>query len=140
MTLDHGYQQFLSLVAKGRNMDMDKVQTVAEGRVFHGKEAQQLGLVDEIGTLEDAIASAAKMAKLEEYSASYIEKPRTLRDEMLGIFKGEVTSLLLRHTLSPSLAGQMAHLVAPVREFLLFNDPAGLYAHSLIQGASLLEP
>jgi len=140
MTLNHGYQQFLSLVATGRNMNMEQVETVAEGRVFHGKEAQKLGLVDKIGTLAEAIESAAKRAKIKDYSASYIEKPRTLRDEMLGFFKGEIVTALLRQTISQPLAQQMIHQTAPLRELLLFNDPAGMYAHSLIQGASLLEP
>lgn len=140
MTLDHGYQQFLSLVATGRNMKMEQVETVAEGRVFHGKEAQQLGLVDKIGTMAEAIESAANKAKIKDYSASYIEKPRTLRDEMLGFFKGDIVTALLRQMISQPLAQQMIHLTAPIRELLLFNDPSGLYAHSLIQGASLLEP
>jgi len=140
MTLDHGYRQFLSLVATGRNMSMDKVQIVAEGRVFIGTEAQQLGLVDKIGSLEDAIASAAKLAKVETYTASYIERPRTLSEEMLELFNGKVTAAVLPHLLSQPLAQQLARLAAPVKEFLLFNDPAGLYAHSLIQGQSLLEP
>jgi protease-4 len=140
MTLNHGYQQFLSLVAKGRNMNAEKVESIAEGRVFYGKEAQRLGLVDKIGTLADAIESAAKKAKIEEYSASYIEKPRTLRDEMLGIFKGDAAAALLRQTMSQPVARQLIQLTAPFREILLFNDPAGLYAHSLIQGPSLLEP
>ena len=140
MTLNHGYQQFLSLVAKGRNMNTEKVETIAEGRVFHGKEAKQLGLVDKIGTLADAIESAAERAKVKEYSASYIEKPRTLRDEMLGIFKGDAAAALLRQTMSQPVARQLMNLLAPFSEILLFNDPAGLYAHSLIQGPSLLEP
>ena len=140
ITLEHGYQQFLSLVAQGRQMDMERVQTVAGGRVFHGKEAQRLGLVDKIGTLEDAIRSTAKMAKIEDYSPIYIEKPRSFLDEMLGIFRGEVAATLLRQTISPSLAQQISHLAAPFQEILLFNDPAGLYAHSLIQGTSILEP
>jgi len=140
MTLEHGYQQFLSLVAKGRRMDMEKVQTVAGGRVFHGKEAQQLGLVDKIGTLEDAIKSAAQMAKIENYSAIYIEKPRSFLDEIRGIFNGQVVTTLLRQTMSRPLVQQIAQLTAPFRELLLFNDPAGLYAHSLIQGPSILEP
>lgn len=140
MTLEHGYQQFLSLVAQGRQMDVERVQTIAGGRVFHGKEAQRLGLVDKIGTLEDAIKSAAKIAKLEDYSAIYIEKPRSFLDEMLEIFNGQVAATLLRQTISPSLARQIAHLTAPFRDILLFNDPAGLYAHSLVQGTSILEP
>ncbi|MDO8945805.1 MAG: signal peptide peptidase SppA [Desulfocapsaceae bacterium] len=140
MTLEYGYQQFLSLVAEGRRMDMEKVQTVAGGRVFHGKEAQQLGLVDKIGTLEDAIKSAAQMAKIENYSAIYIEKPRSFLDEIRGIFNGQVVTTLLRQTMSRPLVQQIAQLTAPFRELLLFNDPAGLYAHSLIQGPSILEP
>ncbi|MBU0663767.1 MAG: signal peptide peptidase SppA [Proteobacteria bacterium] len=140
MILEHGYRQFLALVAKGRRIDMETVKTVAGGRVFHGKEAQQLGLVDKIGTLEDAIKSAAKMAKIESYSAVYIKKPRSLLDEILTIFNGQVTATLLRQTISQPLAQQIVQLTAPIREILLFNDPAGLYAHSLIQGPSILEP
>jgi len=140
MILDNGYRQFLSLVATGRNLSMEKVQTIAEGRVFTGNEARQLGLVDKIGTLEDAIASAAKLAKLDDYTASYIERPRTFSEELLELFQNEVTAALLPHLLSMPLAQRLARLATPVREFLLFNDPAGLYAHSLIQGPSLLEP
>ena len=140
MTLEHGYQQFLSLVAQGRQMDDERVQTIAGGRVFHGKEAQELGLIDKIGTLEDAITSAAKMAKIDDYSPIYIEKPRSFLDEMLGIFKGQVAATLLRQAISQPLAQQIRHLTAPFQEILLFNDPAGMYAHSLIQGTSILEP
>lgn len=140
MTLDNGYRQFLSLVATGRNLSMDKVQSVAEGRVFTGNEAQRLGLVDKIGTLADAVASTAKLAKLDSYTASYIEKPRSLSEEILDLFTGKVTAAVLPHILSRPLAQQLTRLTAPVRELLLFNDPAGLYAHSLIQGPSLLEP
>jgi protease-4 len=140
MTLEHGYRQFLTLVSNGRNLSMDKVRNVAEGRVFVGSEAQQLGLVDKIGSLEDAIASAAKLAKVDTYTASYIERPRTLSEEMMELFSGKVTAALLPHLLSQPLAQQLVRLAAPVKEFLLFNDPAGLYAHSLVHGPSLLEP
>ena len=140
MTLDNGYRQFLSLVATGRNLSMDKVQSVAEGRVFTGNEAQRLGLVDKIGTLADAVASTAKLAKLDNYTASYIERPRTFSEEILELFQNKVTAALFPHLLSQPLAQQLARLAAPINEFLLFNDPAGLYAHSLIQGPSLLEP
>jgi protease-4 len=119
---------------------MDKVQSVAEGRVFTGAEAQRLGLVDKIGTLADAVASTAKLAKLDNYTASYIERPRTFSEELLELFQNKVTAALLPHLLSQPLAQQLARLAAPVKEFLLFNDPAGLYAHSLMQGPSLLEP
>lgn len=143
MTLDHGYHRFLSLVAAGRNIDMEKVQTLAEGRVYTGKEAQELGLVDKIGNLEEAIASAARLAKLDAYTACYIERPRTFSEEMLELFTGGVMAAMSGPIQSHPLFQQMARLSAPakgLREFLLFNDPAGLYAHSLIHGPSLLEP
>lgn len=140
MTLEHGYQQFLLLVAEGRRMELERVKPLAGGRVFHGQEAQIMGLVDKIGNLEDAIKSAARIAKIDVYSATYIEKPGTFLDEMLRIFKGQATATLLGQTISQPVVQQLAHLTAPLREILLFNDPAGLYAHSLLQGASLLEP
>jgi protease IV len=140
MSLNHGYQQFLSLVATGREIEMEKMKDLAEGRVYSGQDALKLGLVDKIGTLEDAIKAAAGLAKTEIYTASYIERPRTFRDEMLSLFQGKLSAALLRQTVSPALAQQMRHAAAPFRDLLLFNDPAGMYAHSLIQGPALLGP
>ncbi len=139
MSLEHGYQQFLSLVATGRKIEMEKTKTLAEGRVYSGHDALSLGLVDKIGTLEDAIKAAAGLAKIENYTASYIERPRTFRDEMLSLFQGKLSAALLRQTVSPALAQQMRQAAAPLRDLLLFNDPAGMYAHSLLQGPALLE-
>lgn len=140
MSLDSSYRQFLDLVAQGREMKQEEVQNIAEGRVFYGEEAQRIGLVDKLGTLEDAIHSAADMTKLKDYTAQYIEKPRTLREEMLAIVKGKISAALLSLNLSPPAAQQLSQLLQPVREVLAFNDPAGLYAHSLIQGQALLGP
>ena len=69
-----------------------------------------------------------------------METPGTFLDEMRTMFKGEVTASRLGQTISQPVVQQLAHLTAPLREIMLFNDPAGLYAHSLLQGASLLEP
>ena len=59
------YKQFLDRVAKGRNMPVDSVHKYAQGRVWTGSKAKEIGLVDEIGFLNDAIAIAAKKAKLD---------------------------------------------------------------------------
>lgn len=61
------YEQFLERVAEGRNMTRDEVHTVAQGRVWTGERALEIGLVDRIGNLNDAIASAATMAGVEKY-------------------------------------------------------------------------
>lgn len=137
ISLHHGYDQFLKIVAQGRSMSRKEVTQVAEGRVFDGVTAQRLGLVDELGSLEDAIESAASLAGLEEYSASYIRKPLTVKDELLQLFSGTVGNWLSSATIPPSLLSAFSRLMAPIREILLFDDPKGLYAHSLLQDLSL---
>lgn len=68
------YREFLALVAEYREMDVDAVHEVAQGRVWTGAQAQQRGLVDHLGNLDDAIASAARIAGLgEDYRVSYVE-------------------------------------------------------------------
>lgn len=73
-SLDRGYEIFLDRVAEGRNMTRDQVNEVAQGRVWTGEKALELGLVDELGDLEDALAHAAELAELENYRVA--EYPR----------------------------------------------------------------
>ena len=63
-SIDHGYQQFISSVAMARNMDIELVDSIARGRVWTAKQAKEFGLIDEIGTLSDAIADAANKASI----------------------------------------------------------------------------
>lgn len=64
------YDTFISRVAEGRKMDKTKVDEMAQGRVWTGTMAKQLGLVDELGSLDDAIAYAAKLVKTDDYKVS----------------------------------------------------------------------
>ncbi|SFN26703.1 protease-4 [Paenimyroides ummariense] len=64
------YDTFISRVAAGRKMDKAKVDEMAQGRVWTGTMAKQLGLVDELGSLDDAIAYAAKLVKTDDYKVS----------------------------------------------------------------------
>ncbi len=64
---DAYYEMFLNKVAEGRDMTRDEVHEVAQGRIWSGKRAVENGLVDKLGTLDDAIASAATLAGLEKY-------------------------------------------------------------------------
>ncbi len=64
------YEIFLQKVADGRNMTRDQVHQVAQGRIWTGTKAKELNLVDEIGTLDGAIAAAASLAGVEEYRIS----------------------------------------------------------------------
>jgi protease-4 len=60
--IDTVYQQFIKAVAEGRKLPLEKVAAIADGRIFSGEQARDLGLVDEMGNLEDTIDMAARMA------------------------------------------------------------------------------
>ncbi len=74
-TIDHGYEEFLARVGAGRKKSRDEVDAVAQGRVWSGKDALKLGLVDRLGSFDDAVKSAAKRASLAEgkYTLDYLE-------------------------------------------------------------------
>ncbi len=82
-SIERGYRQFLHRVAEGRQMDPAAVEKIARGRVWAGKTALELGLVDALGGLEDAVKSAASLAKLDEYKVVPIDAPRTARARLL---------------------------------------------------------
>ncbi|GMN10729.1 signal peptide peptidase SppA [Croceitalea sp. MTPC9] len=65
--IEQTYETFLQRVADGRKMSVEQVNEIAQGRVWSGVDAKALGLVDEIGNLDDAIAAAAEMVNLESY-------------------------------------------------------------------------
>jgi len=75
-TIEQGYQRFLERVAKARGKTVEQIDTIAQGRIWAGGTARQLGLVDQLGGLDDAIEEAVKLAKLEEgdWHVKYIEK------------------------------------------------------------------
>jgi len=77
------YQRFLQVVAEGRNIPPAKVAEIAEGRVWTGLDAHRLGLVDSLGSFDDAIAAAANRANLESYSREWIQQPMGLGDQIL---------------------------------------------------------
>jgi len=68
--VDDIYDTFLQRVANGRNMPVDEVHKVAQGRVWSGLKAKEIGLVDQIGNLSDAIAKAAELADIDSYKVS----------------------------------------------------------------------
>ncbi len=82
------YEIFLKKVAEGRNMSRDEVHKIAQGRVWTGEEAQKIGLVDQLGDLDEAIKMAAQLANLEEYRVKtypFIKSPwMELLEELQG--------------------------------------------------------
>lgn len=82
-TVDDAYQRFVNLVAEGRSLSVEDVEQLAQGRVWTGEQARELGLVDELGDLTDAIDGAAALAGLDQYDAVYLEQPLSFGEQML---------------------------------------------------------
>ena len=94
----------------------------------------ELGLVDAIGNLQDAVRSAAKMADLEEYDTVYVEQPLTAREKMIKRLNRFLTGILantLKGTIFPAFRIYQ-HFGYDLNPVLELNDPKGVYAYCLI--------
>ncbi|MBN1531105.1 MAG: signal peptide peptidase SppA [Spirochaetes bacterium] len=97
--IDSSYQKFVSDVSLGRNLSRDDILPVADGRIMTGNKALECKLVDVIGTFEDAVNEARKLAKLPEDSAVYdeVKSPfQQLLFSMEGMYRGRSAGLLER--------------------------------------------
>jgi protease-4 len=81
--IENGYERFINLVARGRDMTPENVEAVAQGRVWTGDKALDLGLVDQLGGLDDAVVAAAGLAELDEYDVKHISVPLSTRELLL---------------------------------------------------------
>ena len=120
------YDRFISNVATHRKLPKNKVQEIAQGRVWSGSQAKQLGLVDEIGGLDAAIAAAAKKANLgEDWTLKEPAKPRTLEERILENLAGD------NFTKIPTPVDPLTREFIRLQEELLMikemNDPKGIY-------------
>ncbi len=139
LSVEHGYSQFLSIVAEGRSMQVEDVEKLAEGRVYDGTKAKQLGLVDQLGDLDQAIASAAKLAGLgKDYSVVYVERPLSFKEKLIKRFNHRLNSFIQSKNIANPFIGAAQKALMPVSELLTLNDPKGIYAHSLLFGAPQL--
>ncbi len=93
---DSIYHTFKSRVAEGRKKDIGYIDSIAQGRVWTGKRGIDVGLVDRIGTLQDAIVSAARMAKLEEYRIKEYPEKKTLLEQIMSSYKRSIKTHLLK--------------------------------------------
>ena len=82
--IDHTYEKFVSKVASNRNMEYEDVLLIAGGRIWAGHKALELGLVDKIGGLDDAIQSAAEKADIDNFSIKNYKKPMDPFDVFLN--------------------------------------------------------
>ena len=129
------YAQFLGITAKARKMDVAKVDTLAQGRVWGGGDARQNGLIDRFGGLDEALAEAAKRAKLGkgEWFPLFYEMEQ---DFLSALLSGgpSARSPLLYATPRAGVSGQGGDLFAYVRRAQVQQQEAALASLSLLMG------
>jgi len=123
-SMEDVYNTFVGRVAQGRNKKLEEVLPIAQGRVWTGTKAKELGLVDEIGGLDAAIAEARKLAKLDESAGLEMYPPApTLRDLLKSFESGSgfgakvEETLASLHAVDPVIAGEAARLIGLALSF-----------------------
>ncbi|MDB9538161.1 signal peptide peptidase SppA [Anabaenopsis tanganyikae CS-531] len=127
------YNLFLDKVVQGRNLPAAKVAEIAQGRVWSGIAAQEIGLVDEIGGLNAAIEYAAQEAKLDNnWQLQEYPKASTLEERFLGRAVEEISTILhmVGVSVQPShpLIAELQKLEQELVILQKMNDPQGIYA------------
>ena len=112
--IDSSYGQFVSVVAEGRKLTPESVRSFADGRVFSGEQAKQLGLVDELGDEEHARKLAARLADLDEENVRPVTLGRS-KKKLMGLLPGSSLIEPLQQRLSLELmgSGQLLWLYRP---------------------------
>jgi len=130
MGIERGYQQFLAVVSEGRNMPIKKVDNVAQGRVWTGVDAKSLGLIDQLGTLQDAIQEAAQLAQLTDYNVTPIIKTISAKQQLLNeILSSGVKIMPQGLKINAELFKTIDNVQQQATLLSNFNDPKGQYAY-----------
>ena len=127
--VEHVYDRFVDIVAKGRHLDTAQVEAAAQGHVWTGIDAKKLGLVDELGSLEDALAAAANLANVGEFKVKRVQLPVSAKERLINQLLGDNQVLsdwmlaALPATLRP--AGEQLH--NELSALQQFDDARGQY-------------
>jgi protease-4 len=96
--IERGYDLFTSRCAAGRHVSQDYIKSIGEGRVWLGTQGKEIGIVDEMGNIEDAINKAVELAGLDSYQLAYYPEKKDPYEELLKMFDDttEEEKLLLK--------------------------------------------
>jgi protease-4 len=138
-SIEYEYQQFIGRVAEARKKTVEQVDAVAQGRVWAGAEARDLGLVDELGGYPRAVELAAELAQLDgDFTVDFPEAPGGLGD-MLGLrIRASLAAMiapLLPKSALPRLPPALVPLFEEVERLARLADPRNLYAYCLVCSA-----
>ncbi|GAB4334278.1 MAG: signal peptide peptidase SppA [Desulfobulbaceae bacterium] len=132
--VEEGYRRFLSIVAEGRGMEVNDVKKIAQGKVWDGARAVDIGLVDNLGDLEDGIVQAAELAGLDSYAPLYLQHtiPTVIDFFSLRDWWSENNRARIFALFSGRSAGFLRSINDAAAHLVLRSDPGNLYAHSLL--------
>lgn len=132
--VDNVYTQFLALVADARNSTPVEVHEIAQGKVWTGEQALELGLVDQLGDLNEAIKVAAELANLADYMVDYRRKPLSVYEQLLVGMSSNVATSMTSLGIEPQdswlpeiLSRQAKTLAQPLQLLDSLSDPKGIY-------------
>ena len=121
LSIDATYNSFLSTVATGRGMKKEDVSPIAEGKIYSGLQARELGLVDEIGTFSASIEKAASLANLSSFSTVELREPETKMAQFMNavldmhVSEGEFYMLKVARELLSLQSKNGIYLYTPTR-------------------------
>jgi len=132
LSVNQAYKTFVAKVAEARGMEFNRADDLARGRVWIGTDAQELGLIDQLGTLDDAIASAASLAGIEDsYGVRYLDMELTPAEQFLMQLAGGSATIMnwldIKMPQQSALSEAMALVESAVAGYKALNDPRGLY-------------
>ncbi|HTL87873.1 MAG TPA: signal peptide peptidase SppA, partial [Leptolyngbya sp.] len=125
-SVNRTYDQFITKVADSRKLEKSKVSEIAQGRVWSGVEAKSLGLVDQIGGLEDAVRAAAEQAKLgNDWQIEEYPKSRSFEQRLIETLTSSI-SVQSKPAIDP-LTSEMKKLQSQLESLKAMNDPHDIY-------------
>jgi len=129
-SIENGYDKFINLVARGRDMTPEAVDAIGQGRVWDGAKAHELGLVDELGNLDDALAAAAELAGIETYKDVVFEEQPSPFDQFIRELAENLSVQMGGFTASkPSVETELLRIVRDQLSLpFTLNDPNHAYA------------
>jgi protease-4 len=135
--VEFGYRQFIEDVARGRDMTPDEVDLIARGRIWSGRDALDNGLVDKLGRLDEAIASAATMAELDDdFEIRYIEEELDFSDRLVIEFLTLARRFVTPRVASAAASPHSEWLQLLARQADVLSDllkPGGLYEYAFLE-------
>jgi len=130
--VDFSYQRFLKIVSEGRKIEVNAVDKIAQGQVWSGEQALQIGLVDHLGNLNQAVEAAARLAKIDKYRVETIEPVLTPFESLMLELSQQAKAMQARIDAPTSpLVKLFKPFLAQLVQLQHMNDPRGWYSHCL---------